>query len=131
VLRVRADGDRTILTFKGPVQPGSMKVRDEHETAVADGAALEQTLYGVGVRVGFRYEKYREEFAVPGAVVAIDETPVGTFVELEGDEAAIITTAHAMGRSESDFILQSYRSLFLEHRDAAGLIGPDMLFVPR
>ncbi len=127
-LRVRADGTTTFLTFKGPPQPGVMKTRDEHETVVADADALGKILTGLGYTVWFRYEKYREEFSAPGVVIAIDETPVGTFVEIEGDEHAIIATASAMGRSESDFIRQSYRSLFTEGAQAAGLTGPDMVF---
>lgn len=130
-LRVRADGSNTVLTFKGPPQPGTMKTRDEHETPVADAAALFSVLAGMGFDVWFRYEKYREEFSAPGVIIAIDETPVGTFVEIEGDEGAILSTAQALGRSPSDFILQSYRSLFADGAAAAGLTGRDMLFSAR
>jgi adenylate cyclase class 2 len=119
-----------MLTFKGAPQPGAMKVREEHETLVADGDALSRILDGLGFRVWFRYEKYREEFSVPGVTIAIDETPVGTFVELEGAEDAIRATAAALGRSEPDFIRQSYQALFTAQREAAGLAGPDMVFPP-
>jgi len=127
-LRVRTDGPTSVLTFKGPVAPGLMKVRDEHETMVADGDTLLRILSALGLRIGFRYEKYREEFAADGVVIAVDETPVGAFVEIEGDEAAIHRVAQALGRSPDDYITASYRLLFLEHRASCGLTGPDMLF---
>jgi adenylate cyclase class 2 len=130
-LRLRSDGGQVILTFKGAVQPGQMKVREEHQTAVADPAAIEAVLEGLGFHPWFRYEKYREEYTAPGVIIAIDETPVGTYVEIEGEEAAIVATAHALGRTEDDFIRRSYRTLFVEGGEAAGLSGPDMVFSGR
>ena len=60
--------------------------------------------------------------------MAIDETPVGVFVEIEGSEQGIETAAAALGRSPADYIVDSYRSLFLQHRDAFGLTTSDMVF---
>jgi adenylate cyclase class 2 len=60
--------------------------------------------------------------------VAIDETPVGVFVELEGSEHGIVTTSEALGCRPEDFVLDSYRGLFLQLRDAFGLSGSDMVF---
>jgi len=108
-----------------------MKVREEHETVVTDAETLLTILRQVGLHVWFRYEKYREEFCAEDVVIAIDETPVGTFVELEGGERAIHRTAEAMGRHPSDYITDSYRVLFLQHRDALGLAGSDMVFAAR
>jgi adenylate cyclase class 2 len=127
-LRVRRENGITTLTFKGPVQPGRMKMREEHETAVADGDALLRTLEGVGLRPWFRYQKFREEYAAPGVTIAIDETPVGTFVEVEGSEEGILAAASGLGRSEADFILDSYRGLFVARRDAFNISGRDMVF---
>ena len=79
-LRVRQDGGRCLLTFKGPVQPASVKVREEIETPVGDGTQLMKILGELGFHVWFRYEKYREEFALDDCILAIDETPVGIFV---------------------------------------------------
>ena len=128
VLRVRSDAGRSLLTFKGPVQPAAMKLREEHETVIADGDVLCRILEELGMHVWFRYQKYREEFAAADVTIAIDETPVGTFVEIEGSEEAIASTARALGRTPGDFILDSYRALFVKHRDALGLTGNDMIF---
>lgn len=128
VLRVRHDGGRSILTFKGPPQPGAMKLREEHETMAADGDALLTILQSLGLHIWFRYQKFREEFASEDVVIAIDETPVGVFVEIEGGEAHIEDTARALGRTPDDYITDSYRMLFLLYREAHGGTGPDMVF---
>jgi adenylate cyclase class 2 len=127
-LRIRMENGKSRITFKGPVQPSTMKLRDEFETVVGDGALLLRIFEELGFHVWFRYEKYREEFAAEGVTVAVDETPVGVFVEIEGCEKGITAMAAAMGRGPSDYILDSYRGLFLKHRDALGLAGADMVF---
>jgi adenylate cyclase class 2 len=127
-LRVRSEGGKSLLTFKGPAVPGLIKIREEHETVVADGAALLSILESLGLHVWFRYEKYREEFSADDVVIAIDETPVGVFVEIEGSEAAIHQMARTLGRRPHEYITDSYRFLFLQHRDANGLDCHDMVF---
>jgi adenylate cyclase class 2 len=128
VLRVRVENGKSRLTFKGPVQPSTMKLREEIETVVGDGEILLRVFEELGLHVWFRYEKYREEFAHEDVIVTIDETPVGVFVEIEGSETGIMSMAAALGRSPADYISDSYRALFLRHRDELGLVGPDMLF---
>ena len=135
VVRIRterwSDGTTTTtLTVKGPVQPGRMKVREEHETRVEQADALLQAFGVLGLRQWFRYQKYREELSVPGLVIAVDETPVGTYVELEGDEDAIHAATSALGLSPADFIVDSYYRLFMKRRDELGLTGPHMIFRP-
>ena len=60
--------------------------------------------------------------------IAVDETPIGTFVEIEGTEAGITATAAALGRTTADYILDSYCALFLKYREALGFRGADMVF---
>ena len=127
-LRVRRDGDRAAITWKGPVLPGPVKAREEIETPVGGADDARRILAALGFVARFRYQKFREELSLDGLVVAIDETPIGTFVELEGDEAAIAAVAARLGRGPGDYVLASYRSLFLESRQ--GRVGPsaDMVF---
>jgi adenylate cyclase class 2 len=128
VLRVRVENGKSRVTFKGPVQPSTMKLREEVETLVGDGEVLLRIFRELGLHVWFRYEKYREEFSHEDVIVAIDETPVGVFVEIEGCEQGIEHAAAALGRSRADYILDSYRSLFLQLRDSVGLTSSDMVF---
>ena len=128
VVRLRREPDRAFLTYKGPVQPGPMKLREEQETEVADAEVLGRVLQELGLRAWFRYQKFREEFQAPGAVIALDETPVGTYLEIEGSEEGILTVTDALGCSPADFILDSYRGLFLAFAQAHNVTARDMLF---
>lgn len=128
VLRVRVESGKSLLTFKGPVQPSPMKLREEIETIVGDGETMLRCLEALGYAVWFRYQKYREEFALNDSIIAIDETPVGVFVEIEGCEQGIVDVAKALGRTQADFVLDSYRCLFMEHRRSHGQPDTDMLF---
>jgi adenylate cyclase class 2 len=129
-LRIRMENGKSRITFKGPIQDSVMKLRDEFETVVGDGVVLLRVFEELGYRVWFRYEKYREEFAHEDVIVAVDETPVGVFVEIEGSESGITAMAAAMGRTPDDYILDSYRGLFVKHLAARGRIGADMVFDP-
>lgn len=128
VLRVRMENGKSRITYKGPAQPSLMHVREELETLVGDGDVLLRVFGELGLHVWFRYEKYREEFAHEDVIVAIDETPVGIFVEIEGSESGIASMAEALGRSPRDYVVDSYRALFVKHRQALGLTGTDMVF---
>ncbi len=105
-----------------------MKLREELETIVGDGLLLLRVLEELGFRAWFRYQKYREEFAHEDVIVALDETPVGTFVEIEGSEEGIHQMAAALARKPDDYVLDSYRGLFVKHCQRHGLPLTDMLF---
>ncbi len=128
-LRVRVDvGDRAYLTFKGTPVLGMTKGREELETTVGDGALLLQLFERLGFHVWFRYQKYREEFHSGDLVIAVDESPIGTFVELEGSEEDILAMSETLGRPTSDFVLDSYLALFRQHCAAQGSSATQMLF---
>jgi adenylate cyclase class 2 len=122
------ENGKSRVTFKGPVQPSTMKLREEVETVVGDGEVLLRIFGELGLQVWFRYEKYREEFSYDDVIVAIDETPVGVYVEIEGSERGIETAAAALGRTTADYIVDSYRGLFLQERERLGTTGADMMF---
>ncbi len=128
VLRIRIEQGKSLLTFKGPVQPSPMKLREELETIAADGDVLLHLFQELGFTAWFRYEKYREEFAYGDVIVALDETPIGTFVEIEGGEDGIREMAHLLGRAPADYIVDSYRALFCRYRDEHQLAATDMVF---
>jgi len=129
LLRLRRYGDDAWLTFKAPV-PGAHrhKVREEHETSLADPDAMRRILEHLGFTPCYRYQKYRTLFEFGALHVCLDETPIGCFVELEGPPDEIDRTAEAMGLSESDYVIESYRELHLRSARERGEEPGDMVF---
>lgn len=119
-----------ILTYKGPVLSASPhKSREELETSAADGGTLEKILERLGMVPAFRYEKYRTTFQAAGdpGLVALDETPIGVFLELEGPSYWIDQTALRLGFAPRDYVTASYSALFRAFRESHPG-PPDMLF---
>jgi adenylate cyclase class 2 len=129
LVRIRYAGGRSFLTFKGPPRrEGIFKSREELETGLEDGAIMDQILQRLGLRLWFRYQKYRREFEVEAVVVALDETPIGNYVEFEGSEERITALAMKMGIEPSHFIKSSYYALYLEHCQKQGITPENMVF---
>lgn len=128
-LRLRRADGRAILTYKGAARfQGGIKTREERETEVSDAGEVEAILAGIGLERRFRYEKRREEWTFEGCVVALDETPIGTFVEIEGPPPAI---RRAVAGLELDFtaaLPYSYARLYLDRRQQDPTLPPDMVF---
>jgi adenylate cyclase class 2 len=130
LLRLRRAGDRNVLTWKGVAVPGRHKSRPEDEVAFDDFDALERILGRLGYSPVFRYEKYRTEFTkTPGSgTLTLDETPIGTYVELEGPASWIDQVARHLGFSEQAYITASYGSLYLTHCERTGVTPAWMVF---
>lgn len=124
LLRLRESAGEVVLTYKGPkrVVEGA-KRREEHETRVASAPEMRAILTAAGYRPVFRYQKYRETWAWRGALVVVDETPIGCFLEVEGELPAIHEAAAALGYGSNDYVSESYATLFF----ASGRTG-DMVF---
>ena len=61
-------------------------------------------------------------------MVTIDETPIGTFLELEGEPEWIDRTAALLGFTTGDYVTASYASLYLEYRQSNATVPMDMVF---
>jgi len=111
-LRVREAGKRASLTFKGePRKSRSFKVREEFETQVRDPKALRKILRALGLKETFTYAKRRTVLRKGRLTIALDETAVGDFVELEGERHEIVRLARSLGFKRADFITSSYVEL--------------------
>lgn len=128
-LRLRRAAGRSILTYKGPARfQAGAKVREEREVGVADAEETSAILERLGYERRFRYQKRREEWAWEGCVVALDETPIGTFVEIEGDPTAIRHLVARLGLDPSEAIPYSYAELYARRRKEQPSLPADMVW---
>ena len=129
VLRIRTVAGKGVLTYKGaPRAEGIFKSREELETEIKDPETAMAIVKRLGMKQSFRYQKYRQEFELNGMHVAVDETPVGDYAEIEGTEAGILALACKLGIETAQFIRLSYHALYVEHCREQGISPQDMVF---
>jgi adenylate cyclase, class 2 len=137
---------RILLTFKSPPEQLAIgpaapppdrrhKVREELETVLTNASDLQKIFEGLGLRGWFRYEKFRTPFRLPSRfrwakdlLIDFDETPIGTFVELEGPPSAIDQAAHLLNFSPRDYVLKNYLVLYLDDCKRQSIPPSHMLF---
>ena len=116
-LRLRRVDDAAWLTWKGPQHgSGPIKKRRELETRVSDGDAVEGIIEALGAEECFRYEKYRACYRCRDALVTLDETPIGVFLEIEATPELIPELASELGLAMADAIKVSYPRLYERFR---------------
>ncbi|MGB6633323.1 MAG: class IV adenylate cyclase [Terriglobales bacterium] len=128
LLRLRKYGEIWVLTHKSKGCPGRHKVRVELETRVENGQQMDTILRALGFAPTFRYEKYRAEWSDGTGHVVLDETPIGTFGEIEGPSRWIDRTARALGIARSDYITQTYAPMFFEWKRRTHSEATEMTF---
>ncbi|MGH9836156.1 MAG: class IV adenylate cyclase [Blastocatellia bacterium] len=140
ILRVRSADGKGSITYKeraGEDAPASQfKQRVEIETAIDDPESAMAMFERLGFYKWFRYQKYRTVYraTLPGGStlsVMFDETPLGNFVELEGEEEAIAQAVELLGVTPACYILESYLALQAEHCRRRGKPLEDMIFAER
>jgi adenylate cyclase class 2 len=125
VLRLRQTHYNSVLTFKGPrAIEGGVKSREERETAVESPEQVRAILDNLGYRPLFRYQKYRESWTHRGQEIEVDETPIGDFLEIEGDPEGIHAVAAELGFSPSDYVTESYVGLFFAGGGQGDMVFP-------
>jgi adenylate cyclase, class 2 len=125
-VRLRQTSNETVLTYKGPPLSAEHKSREEIEVRVGDASAMHAILDALGYTATLRLEKHRTTFRHPlkSGLITYDETPMGDFLELEGEAAWINTTAADLGYSGADYIHTSYARLWSDFVSASGTNVP-------
>ena len=141
ILRLRRYGDLCIVTHKrlpdqqDPVDTTRYKIRVETETTVGECEAMAEIFKQLGYLPAFVYEKYRTEWshsAGPDSEVTahlvLDETPIGTYAELEGPTAWIDETLAALNIDPATCLTDSYGKLFLDWKQRTSSPAENLTF---
>jgi adenylate cyclase class 2 len=128
ILRIREFGDSWKVTHKARGKEGRHKTRKENETEVKDGKKLEEIFIALGFKPAFRYEKFRSEWTDGTGHVVLDETPIGTFGEIEGPPRWIDRVAKTLGITRDLYITKSYAELFYDWKRRTRSKAKNMTF---
>jgi adenylate cyclase, class 2 len=135
----RRSWHNAVLTYKTPIKvrgskaakDSRYKVKEELETRIENPGMVEAILKAAGLHPGFRYEKYRTTYRLPRLprlAIDLDETPIGTFLELEGSRKAIDRVAAALGYAREAYSAASYWEVYRENCRRRGVPVGNMLF---
>lgn len=120
ILRIRNYGGKCTLTHKRLPDSGVGEDRHKHrietETVVSDGDALAEVFRSLGLLPAFRYEKWRAEWTDGLGHCVVDETPIGNYAELEGDDDWIDRASERLGIDPAQHLTLSYGRLFEQWR---------------
>jgi len=128
LLRLRLYGSEWTLTHKSNSKAARHSSRVELETKVADGKRMDAILRALGYSPSFRYEKFRAEWTDGKGQVVVDETPIGSFCEIEGSSRWIDATAKRLGVAPDDYITKNYATLFSDWKQKTASSAQEMTF---
>ena len=135
LLRIRQYGERCTMTHKrtpDDADDSHYKTRIETETTVDDGDALATVFEQLGYTAAFVYEKFRTEWSIAAGVtvahLVVDETPIGTWAELEGPTEWIDSMLRQLGVDPASCLTESYGKLFLRWKERTGSSAENLTF---
>jgi len=113
-LRLRTENKKAYLTFKGPPEKSrKFKIRKEYETEIKNVKQMKKILKEIGFVPTFSYDKHRTVYRTKKLKICLDETSIGNFVELEGEQTHIVRFASSLGFTKKEFIKQNYVHLLI------------------
>ena len=120
----RTGKDTNIITYKGKLQRGRLKTREEIQTTVEDFDAMIALLEAIGFHQMLMFEKKRESWKLDDCEIELDELPhLGRFVEIEGSgERAVMKVREKLDLDDVALVKTGYANMvadFLKKRGRA------------
>jgi adenylate cyclase class 2 len=108
-LRLRTVQKKAFLTFKGtPQKSRKFKIREEHETEVKNVKQTKRILKALGFGPVFRLAKHRTVLKKGRLKICLDETPIGLFIEFEGERENIARLAKRLQIPKARWVKKDY-----------------------
>lgn len=133
-VRVKRNADtgkeKYIMTFKGPLQKGDLKSREEVEMEVQGAEEATKMLACLGFQKTLSFEKRRESWKMDGCEIELDELPhLGTYVEIEGpDDAAVMAVRQKLNLGDRALIKTGYIALLSDYLQKRGISSREIRF---
>jgi adenylate cyclase class IV len=126
VLRLRKD-DEAHITIKGPTElKDGLFRREEIEFTLDDYEAAKKLFEALGYQAVMTNEKFRTTYSLWGLLWMLDEKPLGSFLEIEGQE--IQAAAQRLGLNWEAHLQHGYTKLFARSKKGLGLDFRDLTF---
>ncbi len=92
LLRLRREGDQSVITFKTPQKAEGLKAMEELETGVVDSAIFSEILTSIGLHATRRTRKRRIQYTLGAAHVVLDFylddlAAIPPFLEIEAQDS--------------------------------------------
>jgi adenylate cyclase class 2 len=128
--QIGPDGEKVIVTYKGPREDNPFKSRQEVETTVGEFDFMSKILLALGLKTNIVIEKKRDVWLYGGCEVCLDELPLlGKFIEVEGEnEEKISGVLEALSLSELVHINDGYAGLICRKLDELGIDNKEVIF---
>lgn len=108
VFRLRKEGSRAVLTYKGHVDSSSAKIKEERQTEVSDFDAMRAIIESLGFTVWLEMRKHRRTYELDGLYFELDRhldrySYIPEFLEIEGqDKESVFLHAEMLGFKRED-----------------------------
>lgn len=126
-IRVRSGFSNTI-TFKRKIENKEFREREELELEISDLDKMRKIIQNLGFDKELIMEKYREKWNFRNVEIVIDTLPMGTFIEIEGEEENIRKAAQFLGLDFKDKILETYWEIWDEFRKEKNIQSESITF---
>lgn len=85
--RLRIEGNRSVITYKGRRDKENLKIREEIEMEIKDFETFINILERLGFKKAYTIRKKRRVFLLDDIIICLDDVDgLGSFIELEGGE---------------------------------------------